>query len=225
MARASVALTALLLTSGCVAVDTTIRNPVTSGGAIDANQIEKRHGYAERARGLPPGTLSDLATLTRVGADLCFEAVLHELDPIDMSSVRARLEADGQPTLDQAQLWPTPPRVSDVPGLVPQRVPTGIISTYCSARDYVGNCMAWSSQPTYATLMEPGTVQIYETHARMCFPNRGYVTQKTRWVKLELTVPRPAKTFETSYVGFGWVWGAGDKRTSFVWGLASGANK
>ena len=150
--------------------------------------------------------------------------MLHELDPIDMRSVRAKLEVAGKPVLDRAELWPTPPVTHDVPGLVPTRVVTGE-ETFCASRDYVGNCMAWSSRPLYATIMQPGTVQIFETHARLCFPNDGYVTATTPGMKLELTVPRPAKTFETSYVGFGWVWGAGDKRTAFRWGLAGVVQK
>lgn len=213
---------AVALASGCASYDAVVRNPLVTNGAVDPNQIERRHGYAERARGLPPGSMSDLATLTRVGKDICFEAVLHELDPIDMRSVRAKLEVPGKPVLDQAELWPTPPVTHDLPGLVPNNVVIGQ-QTFCSARDYVGNCMAWASQPMYTTVMQPGTVQVFETHARMCFANNGYVTATTTGMKLELTLPRPARSFQGSYVGIGWMWGPGDKHTAFRWGLAGAA--
>jgi hypothetical protein len=224
MKRSSIVLYAVLVASGCASYDAVIRNPLVVNGAVDPNQIERRHGYAESSRGLPAGSMSDLATLTRLGKDICFEAVLHELDPIDMRSVRAKLEVPGKSPLDQAELWPTPPVTHDLPGLVPNRIITGEES-FCAARDYVGNCIAWSQRPIYATIMQPGTVQIFETHARMCFANNGYVTATTPGLKLVLTVPRPAKSFEASYVGIGWVWGAGDKRTAFRWGLAGAAQR
>jgi hypothetical protein len=213
-----------LLVSGCgMMTDITIRHPLMSG-AIDKNTIVKEHGFAENARGLPRGTMSDQASLTRLGdQDICFDVIMHELDPIDMRSVRAKLEVQGQVAREQAQLWPEQPITRDYNGLVPVRVQTGY-QTYCSARAYNNVCIAWQTRPTYGVVMQPGNVQVFETRARMCFPNGGFVAQTTEAVRLELTVPRPAKSFEGSYTGWG-VWGAGDKRTSFAWGLEGALKK
>jgi hypothetical protein len=214
---------------GCApAVDTIIRQPLVAG-AVDQNTVTKPHHYAERSRGLPMGVMSDTAAITRLGdKDVCFDVTMHELDPIDMNTVHAKLDVPGHVVLDGAQLWPEQPVAHAYPGIVPTRVQTGY-ETYCSSTSYTGACVAWSTRPTYGVVMQPGEVNVYETRARMCFQNGGAVTPATATVRLDLTVPRPAKSFETSYnpgLG-GWMWGPGDKRTVFRWGFsgAEGAKK
>jgi hypothetical protein len=211
---------ALVAATGCGPMgDIIIRNPMVAG-AVDQNNIVKQHAYAERLRGLPQGSMSDQAALTRLGnEDICFDVVMHELDPIDMHMVRAKLSVSGQVPREQAQLWPEQPVARDYPGLVPQRVQTGY-ETYCMTRAYNGVCLAWNTRPMYGTVMQPGTVSVYETRARMCFPNGGFVTAATESIRLDLTVPRPQKTYDSTYSGWG-MWGAGmgDKRTAFRWGL------
>ena len=223
VAAACVALAACVL-CGCVPADVVIRQPLVAN-AVDRNVISKEHRYAENQRGLPVGAMSDSAALTRLGAqDLCFDVTMHELDPIDMQSVRVKLDAPGQVAREQAQLWPEAPVSRTYPGLVPTRVEVGYES-YCAARAYNGVCIAWNTRPMYATVMRPGQVNVYETRARMCFPNGGFVTPETESLRLELVVPRPAKTFETGYTGWGWAWGAGDKRIAFRWGFIGAAPK
>ena len=209
-----------LAASGCVPMaDIVIRNPLVAN-AIDQNTVVKQHAFAERTRRLPPGVMADQASLTRLGdADICFDVVMHELDAIDMRAVRAKLTVHGQAPREQAQLWPEPPVARDYPGLVPNRVQLGYES-YCVARAYNGVCIAWNTRPTYGTIMQPGTVPVYETRARMCFPNGGFVSTTTEAVRLDLTVPRTAKSYDSTYTGFGiWGGGMGDKRTVFTWGL------
>jgi hypothetical protein len=210
---------------GCVpAADTIIRQPIVAG-AVDANTVTKEHRFAESSRSLPPGVMADSASLTRVGAkDVCFDVTMHELDPIDMRSVHAKLAVPGQPVTDQAQLWPETPVAHAYPGMIPVRVQTGY-ETYCSASGYNGDCAAWATRPVYGTVMQPGEVNVYETRARMCFPNGGTITAATENVRLDLSVPRPAKSFETGYTGLPWMWGAGDKRTVFSWGFSGAAGK
>ena len=208
---------------GCMAVDTEIRHPLVSG-AVDRNSIIKEHHFVESQRGLPAGTMVDSASLTRVTQqDICFDVQMHELDPIDMSTVRAKLEVPGVVPREQAQLWPEQPVTRPYQGLVPERVQTGYES-YCAAYGYGGVCVAWATRPLYGTVMRPGTVNVYETRARMCFPNGGFVTAQTEAIRLDLVVPRPARSFETTYTGWGWAWGPGDKRTRFAWGFV-GARK
>jgi hypothetical protein len=209
---------------GCVPTDVIIRQPVVAG-AVDRNSIVKEHRYAENSRGLPPGAMSDSAALTRVSEqDVCFDVTMHELDPIDMQTVRAKLSVSGQVPREQAQLWPEQPVQRPYSGMVPERVQTGY-ETYCSAHAYNGVCLSWATRPVYGIVMRPGTVNVYETRARMCFPNGGFVSPVTENVVLELTVPRPARSFETTYTGWGWAWGAGDKRTRFAWGFAGAQKK
>jgi hypothetical protein len=209
---------------GCIPVDVTIRQPLVAG-ALDRNSVVKEHGYAERSRGLPPGAMSDSASMTRVTEqDICFDVTMHELDPIDMNTVRAKLDVSGQVPREQAQLWPEQPVQRSYPGLVPERVQTGYES-YCASRAYNGVCIAWATRPMYGIVMRPGTVNVYETRARMCFPNGGFVSPRTEAVVLELVVPRPAQSFETTYNGWGWAWGPGDKRTRFAWGFIGAQKK
>ena len=209
--------------AGCLpSVDVTIRNPVVAR-ALDRNGVVKQHGYTERVRGLPQGAMADEASLTRVGDDVCFDVKLHELDPIDMATVRAKLMVPGEVARDQAKLWPEQPVARDYSGLVPVRTQTGY-ETYCSARAYNGVCLAWQTRPTYGVVMQPGTVQVFESRARLCFPNGGFVSAETEVMQLDLVVPRPAKSFEGSYNGWGGL-GGGDKHTVFGWGLAGALPK
>jgi hypothetical protein len=211
-----------LVAIGCIPIDTTIRHPLVAG-TTDQNSIVKDHRFAENSRGLPPSSMADAASLTRVSdKDVCFDVTMHELDPIDMSLVRAKMTVKNA-ILDQAQLWPEQPVSRAYQGLVPERVQVGYES-YCATRSYDGYCLAWNTRPVYGTVMRPGTVKVFETRARMCFPNQGVVTASTDAVQLEVVVPRPARSFETTYNGFGWAWGPGDKRTVFGWGF-SGAQK
>jgi hypothetical protein len=203
---------------GCVPVDVMMRSPVTAN-AVDQNQIVKEHRFAENSRALPVGALADSASLTRVTEqDICFDVTMHELDPIDMQTVRAKLSVQGQVPREQAQLWPEQPVSRQYSGMVPERVQTGY-ETYCASYAYNGVCIAWATRPIYGIVMRPGQVNVYETRARMCFPNGGFVSAYTENLVLELTVPRPAQNFNTTYTGWGWAWGAGDKRTRFAWGF------
>jgi hypothetical protein len=211
-----------LASAGCIVGDVTIRHPLTAG-QLDQNLITKEHRVAESSRGLPPGAMSDQAALTRVSEqDICFDVTMRELDPIDMHSVRVKLEAVGQPPREQAQLWPEQPVSRNYMGLVPERVQTGY-QNYCTAYAYNGVCIAWATRPIYGIVMRPGNVNVFETRGRMCFPNGGLVTPRTEAIKLELVVPRPAKSFESGYTG--WGWGPGDKRTVFAWSFAGAQKK
>jgi hypothetical protein len=203
--------------SGCAGfVDVRMRHPLVVN-SVDKNVVSKEHHFQERQRGLPPESMADEASLTRLGTeDICFDVTMRELDAIDLRSVQAKLDVPGQVPRDQAQMWPDQPVARDYNGLVPQRVQTGY-ETYCSARAYNGVCISWQTRPVFGIVMVPGPVQVFETHARMCFPNGGFVTPATEVVRLDLTVPRPAKSFETGYNG--WGWGPGDKRTVFRWGF------
>src|SRR5436309_2155946 len=111
-----------LCAAGCVhASDIDLKNPLVSH-AVDANRIVKDHGYAEQARGLPPGALADEATLLAASpSQLCFGVTMRELAPIDLRDLEVSLSAPKKDELVQAQMWPEPTQAQVFDGLIPEQ--------------------------------------------------------------------------------------------------------
>jgi hypothetical protein len=194
---------ACVAASGCVrASDIDIRHPLVAR-AVDPNQIVKPHGFAEQNRGIPPGSLSDQAVLMELSEQrVCFDATVRELAPVDLSTGMSTMSTPGYEAVAGAQVQADPPSVTPYNGLVPIRTQVGM-QRVCTARTYNGYCLAWAFQPVYATRFVPGRVDVYASHARMCFPNSGAVTAKTEQVRLEAN--------------------AGSKKVVFRWGLVGGS--
>lgn len=209
---------ALSAMGGCAhESDVEIRNPLAAH-AVDANRIVKPHDYAENARGLPPGSMADEATLLSMASDqVCFGVTLHELDPIDLRSVEAELSAPKQDGTDDAKVWADQPTLKEYQGLVPEQRETGT-ETVCSNRDSDGVCQSWQTRPTYATVYVHGPVNVYESRGRLCFPNRGLATPATEQVSLQLVVRRQGGG---NFMTMGWAGGGGAKKVVFRWGLAN----
>jgi hypothetical protein len=213
----------LVLMSACGrASDIEIRNPLAAG-AVDANRVVKEHNFAERERGLPAGTMADEATLMSLDdKQICFGLQLHELDPIDLAQVEARLMT---PKLERAagegQVWPEPPTSRTYNGLIPQRQITGS-ETYCA--QYQGNyCVAWRTRPVYSVVYIPGPVNVYTTRGRLCFPNGGLADAGTEQVSLELKMARQG--WEHQRMG-GWgAFSGNTKKVVFRWGFLVAKNK
>jgi hypothetical protein len=211
-----------LSAAGCIhASDAEIKNPI-SQRAVEPNHIVKEHGYAEQARGLPPGALSDEAALTVADpGQLCFAVTMRELDPIDLRDVEVALSAPKKEAITNAQMWPEPTRYQTFEGLVPERRETGV-ETVCSSHDANGVCVAWQTRPIYATVYVRGPVNVYQARGRLCFAN-GVLTPATEQVSLDLRV-RKQSSADVATVG---LWGpgvGGTKRAVFRWGF-SGAGK
>lgn len=200
--------------------DVEIRNPLTAH-AVDANRIVKPHDYAENARGLPPGSMADEATLVSMASDqICFGVTLHELDPIDLRTVEAELSAPKVDAVDDAKVWAEAPVSREYEGLVPEQHQTGS-ETVCSSRDSDGVCQAWQTRPTYATVYVRGPVNVYQSRGRICFANRGIANAATEQVSLKLVLRREGQgTFTPGTMTFGWG-GGGAKKVVFRWGLSS----
>jgi hypothetical protein len=189
--------------SGCVrASDIDIRHPLVAR-AVDPNQIVKPHGFAEQQRGIPPGSLSDLAVLTELSEQrICFDATVRELSPVDLSSGMSTISTPGYESVGGAQVQADPPQITPYNGLVPIRVQVGM-GRVCTARTYNGYCLAWAFRPIYGTRFVPGRVDVYATHARMCFGNNGAVTPKTEQIRLEANAMAKKVVFRWGLVGGG----------------------
>jgi len=205
--------------AGCMhASDVEIRNPIATR-SIDPNRIVKPHDFSERQRGLPPGTMTDMAELVSVDEKrVCVALALKELDPIDLATVEAKLTSPKSDPVEDPQVWPEQPTVQTFSGLVPIRRQVGY-ETYCASY-YSGVCTNWQTRPTYVVSWEPGPVNVYSTGARMCFANRGVAAADTPQITLELRLRRGGiEANRTS----GWGLFAGmTKKVVFRWGFGVG---
>jgi hypothetical protein len=189
---------------GCVTPDIMIQNPLTAQ-AVAPNRIVKPHGYIENQLALPPGVMSDEATLLSVDPQrICVGVRLHELQAIDLSQVALKLETPKLAPIESGEVFPEQPTQTLYEGLVPQRRQVGM-QRVCTA--YIGGyCVAWGFRPIYARFYVRGQVPVFETRGRLCFPNGGLATAATEWLSLELRLPKSE----------GW---GGTKRVRFVWGF------
>ena len=186
--------------SGCFSPDAVIRHPLQ--GPLQQNQITKQHGFAEHSHGLPPGALSDSASITEMTTTrTCFGAQLNELDPIDLSTAQSLLKISDGGELEFPQMWIDPPRSVTHQGVVPETYYAGT-QTYCSYYGRYG-CLAWATRPRYLTRMVPGPVTVHTSSGQMCFPTTGRITPKTRYVTLQLKVARLG-TISTKELSFTW---------------------
>ncbi len=204
MNRTSLLVVAFASTAvGCVrASDIEIRHPLVAR-AVDPNQIVKPHGFAESQRGLPSGALADEAVLMELSEQrICFDATLRELAPVDLASGMSKVSTPGYEGVGGAQIQADPPDATPYNGRVPIRQQVGM-ARVCTARTYQGYCIAWGFQPIYATTWVPGRVDVYRSHARLCFANNGVVSTATEQVQLEAH--------------------GGGKKQVFRWGLVGGA--
>jgi len=209
-----------LAAGGCVhASDVELQNPILTH-AVEPNRIVKDHGYAEQARGLPPGTLADEAILTTADpGQVCFAVTLHELAPIDLRQTVATLEAPKKDPVEAPQIWAEPTSFQTYDGLIPEQRETGYATT-CTAHASDGTCTNWATNPTYATVYVRGPVNVWSVRGRLCFNNQ-VLTSATEQVSLDLRLAR--QNDGTAMVGWGGL--GGTKRIVFRWGFLGGTKK
>jgi hypothetical protein len=206
-----------LAAGGCMhAPDVELHNPILTR-AVEPNRIEKDHGYAEQARGLPAGSLTDEAILTTADpGQVCFAVTLRELAPIDLREAVATLEAPKKDPVDQPRIWAEAPAMQTFDGLIPEQHQTGY-STVCSAHAADGTCTSWSTNPTYATVYVRGPVNVWAVRGKLCF-NNAVLTSATEQISLDLRLNRQGGDVAT--VGMGWgALGGSTKRMVFRWGF------
>jgi hypothetical protein len=180
-----------------------IRHPLVAR-QVDPNRIVKQHGFATGSRGLPPGALADEGVLTVLDPQqACFDVTLRELHPIDLAVSQPSLGTPGMEPLTNAQVWPEQPDATPYNGLVPQQRVIGVRQV-CSV--YVGGiCTVWVQQNVYDTVMVPGRVDVYRSHARICFAHGGAITPSAEQLELILR--------------------GGGKKMAFRWGLVGAVPK
>jgi hypothetical protein len=219
-------LSCLVLCAGCTrSSDVEIRNPLIAG-AVDASTIVKTHTRTEDHFGLPRNALSDEAWLVSVDAStICIGLTLRETDPISFNEMEAKLTASTGASAAPNDVHQEPVTATAHEGRVPMQQQTGE-SYSCTKRDDVGNCLAWSAEPTYATTYVPGTVEVHEARGRVCFPNNGIVTKATTQLTLEVEVRRraPRDGNQNPWAAFGGS-GTGEKDVTFRWGFQAGSGR
>ena len=158
--RVTLALALPVLFMGCAhESDIQIQNPL-GASTVGNSQIVKPHDYIENQRGLPRGSVADMAEL--ISADpqqICFGLTMHELDPIDLHEMEVALKTDKAGPNEQARLEPAPVTFASYDGLVPETTVTGE-ETYCASRNGEGVCLAWRTRPVTRSAA-----------TRPCFPN------------------------------------------------------
>lgn len=194
---------------GCATPEVMIKNPIVTGAALAPTRIAKPHNYAESANGLPPGSMTDEAILDALDAQqVCVTVTLHELAAIDLNTAKINFASSPGPTVPPS-ITAEPPIAQTYNGLVPHRVQTGTREE-CSYRNGQSVC---ETRPIYSTTMVPGPVQVFATRGRLCAPNEKLVTDQTKKVTLNVSLP-------THTPGGGmWGFGGGSKDIDFTWGF------
>jgi hypothetical protein len=209
--------------SGCIrGSDVDIRNPLTAG-TVDSNVIVKGHEHTEDTFGLPLHALDDEARLVSVdGSSICVAVTLRETDPISLKEMHAELGAPSVKAVEPNDVREEGVTATTHEGRLPMQERTGSTSS-CTKRDDAGNCLAWDTQPTYATTYVAGAIDVYEARGQVCFPNSGLVTNETKQLTLEIEVRRRAPLDGGARAWTGWGGGGtGSKEATFRWGFRPG---
>jgi hypothetical protein len=175
-------LLAVMCITGCVhASDVDIRHPLVAR-QVDPNRIVKPHDAATRSNGLPYGTLNDEGVLLSLDPQqACFDVTLRELHPIDLAASQPSLGTPGMGPLTNAQVWPEQPEVTPMNAVVSQQV--------------------FGPRQAYETETVPGRVDVYRSHARICFAHAGAITPASEQLELILR--------------------GGGKKMAFRWGVVT----
>jgi hypothetical protein len=185
-------LLSLLFVAGCVGhADVMIPHPLT-GHAISPEEtaVEKPQGFIETSNGLPIGTLTEKAKITRLDeAQACFAVEMHSLNA-EFANIRGLdTVLKAQPSGEKAEgatITNTRTSTHVYEGLVAHQVPTGS-EEYCAHRDPSTNgCDTWRTRTLYATTMIPGPVTVYDGSADVCFSHGGVVTKQSQRIILDL---------------------------------------
>lgn len=172
-----------------------IRHPLHVG-QVDPNSIPFQAGHHERPRGLPQGTLVDLASLTEVTPErICMRTNLWALPEVDpergvYQTYRIALLSDqeGVERAD-AQIELEAPSSQSYNGHIAQQVHAGYQSVCAEYRNR--SCVRWRQEPVYRTVYVPHVWEVTNHPATMCFPNGGFITPASTRLALEVDGPGP----------------------------------
>lgn len=198
-----VALTLALLSIGCfrhTEVVTTINNPFRTG-IVDSNRVSVEYASTERNHRIPPGSLSDAASLVQLDQNTaCFDVTLHARESdnggsqtwTDYGTWGVSLLVNEfelvQPSIQMQQ-----PTQQAYQGRVRQEVVVGE-RTVCVDRrgrertnvTQTNPCRRWETRPITDTQWVPGVVRITTGQGRICFQNQGQITAQTTQITLKM---------------------------------------
>ncbi len=167
-----------------------IRHPLQVG-QVDPNEVPFNARHDESPRGLPAGTLVDVASLTEVTPErICLHANLWSLDEVDpergvYQSYRIALlnDQDGVEMTD-AQIQLEQPMSQAYNGHIAQQIQDGWRNVCAQYRNR--SCVRWNREPVYRTIYIPHVWQVTNHPATMCFNNGGFITPATTRLALEV---------------------------------------
>ncbi len=189
-----------------------IHNPAQIGH-VEPNRVQLTYARAESYSGLPPGTLSDEASLVSYQpSGACFDVTLRnegdEAPMASLSSYEVTAEADDHP-LGAPAVTATASTSAQYQGQVPHQEQTGTQTTCAVTDSNTGVCQRWDTQPVYATVMVPGVITVVTGGGQVCFPNTGALSPRTQ--ELDLAFDQPGA-------------GLGARRFKFQWQFVAGGS-
>jgi len=197
---------------GCTRTSTIrIRNPAQIGH-VEPNRVPIEYARSESLYALPPGSLTDEASLQSFeprGA--CFAVTLRNFGEEAASSTLAgysiRLTGPNDLEIETpAYVQPTETTVAQFQGQVPEQHQTGT-TTQCVDNDpNTGACRRWDTQPVYDTVWVPGVVQVVTGGGTVCFANNGQLTPRTQGLSLDLRMRDVSASNKYTTGRFSFVW-------------------
>ena len=188
----------------------TIRHPLHVG-QVDQNEVPFDAAREEQARGLPPGSLTDSASLTEVTPErICLHTNLWALDEVQPDrgvyqnySIALLNDEEGVEN-DQAQVMMEQPMTQQYNGFIERREQVGTRTVCAQYRNR--SCVRYRQEPVFRTVRYPHVWQVSNYPANICFPNGGFVTPSTTRVALEVDGHGPGRMvfewqFESAVAG------------------------
>jgi len=202
---------AALLVGACSSTHyVSIRHPLHVG-QVDPNEVPFESRRDESPRGLPAGTLTDIASLTEVTPErVCVHTNLWSLDEVDSGRgvyqnyrISMLNDQDGVENVD-GQIQLEQPNVQAYQGHIAQQVPAGWRNVCNTTRN--GRCVSYRRVQVFRTIYVPHIWQVSQSGANICFPNGGFVTPATSRVALEVDGQGPGRMvfewqFESAVAG------------------------
>ena len=191
------------LLGGCfrhAEVITTIANPFVAGGVMP-NEVQHLYASTEQQRQLPPGSMTDLATLTQMdAAAACFSVQLRALDEgggqtwTDLRNWEVSLLVDNVEMVDPA-IELHPPEHNQYNGVSLHDVVVGQRQVCLDGNGVErapqtvtqeNPCGRWETRNITESRWMPAVLTVTTASANVCFQNQGHLTASTAAVTLKM---------------------------------------
>lgn len=195
-------LAALLTACGGGASLAVMRHPGWAG-AVEPNRAVIQRTRAERNQNLPPGVLSDDASITSMDANqTCVSVVLRravgdEEYMTDLQYWQPWIKSGGQRLMPSASVRFVPTETPFTGDVVQART-TGVALS-CVQVDPWGNCVRFESQNQETLYIAPGTIRVRAGGGTMCFANPATIGPDTRSMVLYMDSDRGTEVFKWKF--------------------------